>query len=112
MLPGSVGELHPGSFDVKHPIPDPEVRRIFEDRENYLREYQARVRPLLETERARWEGDRIDLLAELKPWFEPLMAMADHVWSAGGTAPRSAGTSSGSTGGSSRRSSATARSTG
>jgi UDP-MurNAc hydroxylase len=81
MLPGSVGELRPGSFEVTHPIPDGDVRRIFEDRESYLRGYQARVRPLLDAEHARWEGDRIDLLAELKPWLEPLMRMADHICS-------------------------------
>ncbi|MCU0504875.1 MAG: Rieske 2Fe-2S domain-containing protein [Chloroflexi bacterium] len=79
MLPGSVGELKPGSFEVTHPVPDAEVEHIFGDREAYLRAYQARVRPLLAAEHARWEGERIDLLAELKPWFEPLMAMADHV---------------------------------
>ena len=91
---------------------------------------------MLEAERARWEGERVDLLAELKPWFEPLMAMADHVSSGIGDRilldvgdegivldfvdrvvrpwdrSRSAGTSSASTGASSRPSSGTVRSTG
>jgi UDP-MurNAc hydroxylase len=74
-----VGEIRPGTFEVAHPVPDAEIERIFGDRGGYLREYQARVRPLLEAEHARWEGERVDLLAELRPWFEPLMAMADHV---------------------------------
>ena len=79
MLPGSVGVLRPGSFDVVHSLEDPEVQRIFQDREGYLRDYQARWRPQMTAERTRWEGERVDLLAELTPWFEPLMAMADHV---------------------------------
>jgi UDP-MurNAc hydroxylase len=95
MLPGSVGELRPGSFEVRHPVDDVEVRRIFDRREDYLREYQARVRPLLEVEHARWvaqpepESDesgtedvaRLDLVAELKAWFEPLMGFGELICS-------------------------------
>ncbi|MGH2512482.1 MAG: MBL fold metallo-hydrolase, partial [Candidatus Limnocylindrales bacterium] len=87
MLPGSVGELVPGAFEVSHPVPDREVRRIFDQREAYLREYQARVRPLLDAEHARWLGplpepgepapEPLDLLAELKAWFEPLMGFGE-----------------------------------
>jgi UDP-MurNAc hydroxylase len=85
MLPGSSGELRPASFDVVHPVPETEVRRIFDEREPYLREYQARVRPLLEAEHERWRGDPeaepIDLLAELKAWFEPLMVLGEIICS-------------------------------
>ena len=90
MLPGSAGELRPGSFDVAHPVPDAEVRRIFDEREPYLREYQARIRPLLDAEHARWarggapepepgepEIEPLDLVAELKAWFEPLMGFGE-----------------------------------
>ena len=56
MLPGSIGELGPGSFEVGHPVDDAGVRRIFDDREAYLRAYQARIRPLLDAEHARWLG--------------------------------------------------------
>ena len=94
MLPGSSGELRRGSFDVTHPVADAEVRRIFDDREPYLREYQARVRPLLDTEHARWARggaplpeagapepeepvEALDLVAELKAWFEPLMGFGE-----------------------------------
>ena len=100
MLPGSAGELRPGSFDVTHPVSDAEVRRIFDQREPYLREYQARIRPLLAAEHARWArggaplpepgaveaateaeaaepAEPLDLLAELKAWFEPLMGFGE-----------------------------------
>ena len=89
MLPGSVGELRPGSFQVSHPLPEPEIRRIFDDRESYLRAYQARVRPLLDAEHARWAGPPaepdaapsvpLDLLAEIKAWFEPLMGFGEQI---------------------------------
>ncbi len=86
MLPGSVGELRRGSFEVSHPLPDPEIRRIFEERETYLRHYQARVRLLLDAEHVRWtgpqddpDGEPLDLLAELKAWFEPLMGFGEQI---------------------------------
>jgi UDP-MurNAc hydroxylase len=94
MLPGSAGDLAPGSFDVSHQVPDAEVRRIFDQREAYLREYQARIRPLLAAEHARWARggapaaepgesepaepvEPLDLVAELKAWFEPLMGFGE-----------------------------------
>ncbi len=87
MLPGSVGELTPSSFEVSHPIDSTAIRAIFDDREAYLRAYQARVRPLLDAEHARWLGptpepgepapEPLDLLTELKAWFEPLMTFGE-----------------------------------
>ncbi|MGZ6272441.1 MAG: Rieske 2Fe-2S domain-containing protein [Candidatus Limnocylindrales bacterium] len=77
MLPGSVGSLAPGTFVVEHPLPDSEVARIFSDKVAYLRGYQADMRPRLAAERASWTGPRLDLVAELKAWFEPLLAEAD-----------------------------------
>jgi len=95
MLPGSVGELRPGAFDVSHPIAEPEIRRIFDQRESYLRDYQARVRPLLDAEHLRWQlggaiepateapsdepNPALDLVAELRAWFEPLMAFGEQI---------------------------------
>ncbi len=85
MLPGSWAELEPGRFDVSHPVDDAGLRAIFEDREPYLRAYQARVRPVLEAERAGWGGDPdeepIDLLTELREWFGPLMGFGELICS-------------------------------
>ena len=43
---------------------------------------RRRVRPLLDAEHDRWRGDPdaepLDLLAELKAWFEPLMVFGEH----------------------------------
>lgn len=77
MLPGSVGTLTPDGFSVEHPVPEGEVRAIFTDKEAYLRRYQADWRGRIEVERASWAGPRLDLVAELQAWFEPLLAEAD-----------------------------------
>jgi UDP-MurNAc hydroxylase len=85
MLPGSWGELSPAAFEVTHPVSDAEVRRIFTEREAYLREYQTRKRPLIDAEHAGWEREPdtepLDLLAELKAWFEPLMGFGEQICS-------------------------------
>ncbi len=90
MLPGSWGELSHDAFEVSHPLPDSEARRIFTERESYLREYQARKRPLLDAEHLRWErgpdDEPLDLLAELKAWFEPLMGFGEQICSGIGAA--------------------------
>ncbi len=77
MLPGSVGELAPGSFTITHPLPDAEVQAIFTDKMNYLRAYQARKWDVIQRERASWKQGEMDVVAELKQWFEPLLAEAD-----------------------------------
>ena len=85
MLPGSSGELVPGRFEVVHPVSDAELRRIFDEREPYLRAYQARKRPLLDAEHARWQRDPdaepIDLLVAIRDWFEPLMGFGEQICS-------------------------------
>jgi len=79
MVPGSVGTLANGSFEVEHPFPDGEVRAIFTSKEAYLKRYQADWRDRIEAERRQWHGERLDLVAELKAWFEPLLAQADQM---------------------------------
>jgi len=85
MLPGSWGELEPGRFDVVHPVGDDGIRAIFDEREPYLRAYQARKRSVLDAEHARWAGEPdaepLDLLAELRDWFEPLMGFGELICS-------------------------------
>lgn len=79
MLPGSVGELSPGSFTISHPVPDDEVQAIFTDKTAYLRAYQARKWDVIQQERASWPQGQVDVVAELKKWFEPLLAQADYI---------------------------------
>ena len=61
---------------VTHPMSDDAVERIFSHKEEYLREYQADWLPWLERMKAAWLPASPGLLATLKAWWEPLMAMA------------------------------------
>jgi UDP-MurNAc hydroxylase len=76
MLPGTVADIAPGRFEVAHPQP-PET--IFGTaKPAYLDAYRARKRDVIAAEKTHWEGKpRVDLLAGLKPWWEPLLAEAD-----------------------------------
>jgi UDP-MurNAc hydroxylase len=79
MLPGSVGELVPGRFDVTHPIEDDAVRVIFECKREYLTAYRERAWPAIQAEHARWPSEQVDIVASLREWFEPLLAQADMI---------------------------------
>jgi UDP-MurNAc hydroxylase len=79
MLPGSVGELAPGRFDVTHPFPQDEVRAIFERKREYLTAYRERAWPEIQAEHARWPSEQVDVVARLREWFEPLLAQADMI---------------------------------
>ena len=76
MLPGSVADVAKGRFDVTHPV-DPFP--IFADKRAYLEAYQARKAPVIAAERAAWQGARVDLLPELKAWWDPLLEQADMI---------------------------------
>ena len=79
LIPGSVADLAADGCPVTHPVPDTEVERIFVEKESYLRAYQQRKLPALEAEKATWSHPEIDVFAELKKWFEPLMAEANRM---------------------------------
>jgi UDP-MurNAc hydroxylase len=78
-LPGTVVEISAGRSSVTHPGPDAEVMRPFLDKERYLREYQARVLPNIEAEKATWPDHQVDIAGELTDWWEPLLANADQL---------------------------------
>jgi UDP-MurNAc hydroxylase len=77
LLPGSIAELDGGA--VTHPISDAEVDALFADKETYLRAYQARRMPEVEAAKATWAQPGVDILAELREWFTPLLEEADHI---------------------------------
>ncbi len=79
MIPGSVLELSGGTSAVSQPAPVERIEAIFADKGAYLDAYAARVRPRIEAERAGWAAPGVDVLGELKTWFEPLLGLADHV---------------------------------
>jgi UDP-MurNAc hydroxylase len=71
MLPGTVAEIAPEDVVVTHPVPD--VREFFAHKEDHLREYQARQRPVIEAAKVAWRHPEVDVLAEMKRRIEPLL---------------------------------------
>ena len=51
----------------------------FTDKERYLKDYADRQRDRIEADKRRWPVGEVDILAELKKWFEPLLELADHI---------------------------------
>ncbi|MFZ9627990.1 MAG: Rieske 2Fe-2S domain-containing protein [Ilumatobacteraceae bacterium] len=80
-VPGTEIEFTAGSsaMTVTHPMPDADVTAIFADKEAYLRQYQADWLPWLDEMKSGWHAPTDDLLARVKAWWEPLMAMAPTV---------------------------------
>jgi len=71
LLPGTVARLEGESCVTEHPVDD--VRAFFEAKEQHLKEYAQRQRPVIEAARASWRHPGIDVLKELKRRIEPLL---------------------------------------
>lgn len=71
-----------GDIVVTHPMSQPDVDHIFSHKREYLQRYQADWLPWLAEMKAGWHAATPDLLATVKAWFEPLMAMAPTVCAA------------------------------
>ena len=68
-----------GEFRVTHPMSQATVDDIFTHKRAYLEQYQADWLPWLADMKAAWLPATPDLLATVKAWCEPLMAMAPTV---------------------------------
>ncbi len=77
MIPGSVAAIGQGSCEIRHPVPDEQVRSIFAEKREYLERYRARKQPLINAIKASWQTGQVDILTSLREWFEPLLAAAD-----------------------------------
>lgn len=66
----------PGGFTVTHPMSDRAVADIFEHKAEYLATYQRDWAGYLEAERNSWAAPTPDLLATLRAWWAPILAMA------------------------------------
>jgi UDP-MurNAc hydroxylase len=71
LLPGSVSELTGDGCTTTHPVPD--LAEFFAHKEDHLRDYQARMRPVIEAAKASWRHPEVDVLKELKRRVEPLL---------------------------------------
>lgn len=71
LLPGSVAELTAdGGVTTRHPV---DIDEFFDNKEQHLREYQARQRPVIEAAKKSWRHPEINVLAEMKRRIEPLL---------------------------------------
>ena len=71
LLPGTVAEITANDCRVEHPVPD--VAEFFAGKEEYLRAYAERQRPVIEAAKASWAHPEVDVLGELKRRVEPLL---------------------------------------
>jgi UDP-MurNAc hydroxylase len=72
LLPGTVATLSAdGGCAVEQPVAD--VAAFFAGKEQYLKEYAQRQRPVIEAAKASWRHPEVDLLAQLKQRIEPLL---------------------------------------
>ena len=74
-IPGTVIEISLNQITVTHPQ-NTELRDIFENKQTYLRKYQADWANWLEIEKQKWSSQPTDLVSALGAWFEPLLALA------------------------------------
>ncbi|HIW63462.1 MAG TPA: Rieske 2Fe-2S domain-containing protein [Candidatus Stackebrandtia excrementipullorum] len=77
LLPGTVADVTLDGCRVVQPVDD--VREFFADKEAYLRRYQERQRPVIEAAKRSWEHPEVDVFAEIKRRFEPLMSEAEFI---------------------------------
>jgi UDP-MurNAc hydroxylase len=75
-IPGTTIDISPDAIDVTHPIAAADVDAIFDDKAAYLDRYRADWKGWLDELHTSWETPDTDLLATLKAWWEPLLAMA------------------------------------
>jgi len=75
VVPGSVIELHGARAEITHEH-SAAITEPFADKRSYLARYRADWKDWLAAEHAGWSRRRLDLVAELKAWFEPLLTRA------------------------------------
>lgn len=75
-IPGTTIELTPDTIEIQHPIPDPDVAAIFDDKRTYLTGYQRDWAGWLDDLHASWPDTETDLVATLQEWWQPLLASA------------------------------------
>jgi UDP-MurNAc hydroxylase len=75
-IPGTTIDFTTDSIAVAHPIADAAVEAIFDNKNEYLHQYQADWMPWLADMHRSWNPPSTDLLGTLRAWWEPLLAMA------------------------------------
>ena len=79
LTPGAVMEVNADRCEVRFPEDAEQAMLPFTDKERYLRDYAARMRDRIAADKRAWPVPGVDVLAELKAWFEPLLELAGHI---------------------------------
>jgi UDP-MurNAc hydroxylase len=74
-IPGTSFTVIGGGVTVEQPCSGEELALIFANKADYLRQYQADWAEWLANEKASWASPDTDIIATLKLWWEPLMAL-------------------------------------
>ena len=74
-IPGTTFTVIGGGVTVEQPCSGEELSAIFTNKGEYLKKYQADWAEWLANERASWASPDTDIIATLKLWWEPLMAL-------------------------------------
>ena len=78
LVPGSVANINTESCTVVHPDGVGAPDAIFSHKREYLERYREDWRGWLNTEKAGWGRGRLDVVAELAAWFEPILDVAPY----------------------------------
>lgn len=77
LLPGTVTDITADAVKTTHPVAD--VRDFFARKEEHLRAYRERQRPVIEAAKASWSHPEIDVLAGMKERIEPLLEESEYL---------------------------------
>jgi UDP-MurNAc hydroxylase len=78
-IPGTSFMVIGGGVTVEQPMSGEDITRIFTEKTAYLQQYQADWAQWLADEMASWASPDTDIIATLKLWWEPLLAMSPSV---------------------------------
>ncbi len=79
LTPGAVLEIGHDRCEVRWPASAEQAMEPFTNKERYLRDYAARMQGRIAADKRSWPVAGVDVLSELKAWFEPLLELADHI---------------------------------
>jgi UDP-MurNAc hydroxylase len=79
LTPGAALEVDRGRCEVHWPTAVEQAMEPYTGKERYLRRYAERMRDSIEIAKSGWPASQVDVLAELKAWFEPLLELASHI---------------------------------
>lgn len=77
LLPGSVADVTADDCRATHPVDD--VKAYFANKEQHLREYAERQRPVIEAAKRSWSHPEIDVLQGMRDRLVPLLEESDFI---------------------------------